>query len=307
MKQKEEELGFGTRTSGQKNRLINPDGSFNIDRKEKSAWTSLSFYHYLISISWLKFNLMVLSYYLFINFLFAIIYFSAGADGLNGLDSKTDSSHFWNAFFFSTQTITTIGYGKLSPANHIVNSIAAMEGLIGMLSFALITGILYGRFARPIARILFSKTALIAPFQDKTAFQFRIANKMRNSQIVDISARVIVAKYELENGKKIRKFRSLKLEIQNIIFFPMTWTVNHPIDEESPLWNMSKKDLEEQDCEFMILLSGFDDTFSQTVNKRFSYTYDEVVFNARFVSVFGLNDEGVTSQDLNKIDDYVLE
>ena len=127
---------------------------------------------------------------------------------------------------------------------------------------------------------------------------------MRNSQITDMNCRVTVAKLEIENGVEVRRFRPLTLELKNIIFFPMTWTINHPINEESPLWGMSHKDLEDADVEFLIMLSGFDDTFSQTVNVRHSFTYAELIFGAKFISVFGTNKEGQTTQDIRKISDY---
>ena len=122
--------------------------------------------------------------------------------------------------------------------------------------------------------------------------------------MVDMQARVIVAKYEVENGNKIRRFRDLKLELNTIIFFPMTWTINHPIDENSPLFGMSHNDFIETDAEFMIMISGFDDTFAQTLNSRFSYKYDEVIYGAKFISVFSTNENGQTSQDLKKLSDF---
>jgi len=305
-KTEDKELGFGTKTSGQKTRLINRDGSFNIHRIEQSKWNSTSIYHALISMRWIKFNSIVFSYFIIINLFFTSCYYFAGLDGLRGMEGTTEMDKLWEAFFFSTQTITTVGFGRLSPGSHSISIIAAIESLIGLLGFAIATGVIYGRFSRPKIQIIFSKKAIIAPFKNATAFQFRIANKMSNSQISDIEARVTVAKLEVENGIQVRRFRPLELELKKIIFFPMTWTINHPIDENSPLYGMTAKDLEQADTEFMILLSGFDDTFSQTVSSRFSYTYNEVVYGAKFMSVFGLNEQGQTTQDLNKISSYEI-
>jgi inward rectifier potassium channel len=305
-KEEEKELGFGSKTSAQKTRLIKQDGSFNIDRIEQSRWGSTSIYHALVTMPWMKFNIVVFIYFMAINLFFACCYYFTGMDGMRGIEGTTELDQFLEAFFFSTQTFSTVGFGRISPGSHAISSIAAIESLVGLLGFALATGLLYGRFSRPVARILFSKRAIIAPFKNQTAFQFRIANKMRNSQITDMHCRVTVAKLELENGIKIRRFRQLELELKEIIFFPMTWTINHPIDEDSPLYGMNAKDLEEADAEFLIMLSGFDDTFSQTVNSRFSYTYEEVVYGAKFISVFGQSKTGQTSQDLNKISSYEL-
>ena len=302
----DKELGFGSKTSVQKSRLINPDGSFNIHRVEQSRWNSTSIYHSLIKMKWFKFNFIILSYFIIVNLFFAACYYIAGIEGLRGIEGTTETDKFWEAFFFSTQTISTVGFGRLSPGSHSISIIASIESLIGLLGFAIATGVIYGRFAQPKASIIFSKKAIIAPFKNSTAFQFRIANKMRNSQINDIEARVTMAKLEMENGIPVRRFLPIELELKKIIFFPMTWTINHPIDENSPLYGMAAKDLEESDVEFMILLSGFDDTFSQTVSTRFSYTYNEIVCGAKFISVFGQNAEGRITQDLNKINDYEM-
>jgi len=298
------ELGFGTKGSSQKSRLINPDGSFNIKRIEPSKWHSTSIYHALILMSWRKFNLIVFAYFFGINLFFALCYYIAGVDGLKGIEGITAGDKFLEAFFFSTQTLSTVGFGRISPASNIISTIAAIESLIGLLGFALATGLLYGRFSRPQAHIIFSKNAIIAPFKDGTAFQFRIVNKMRNSQITDMEARIIVAKFEVENGVKIRRFRPMELELSTITFFPLSWTINHPITENSPIYGMDFKKLKEVNAEFLIMLNGFDDTFSQTVHRRFSYTVDEVICGAKFVSVFSENEKGETVQDINKISNY---
>jgi len=307
MKKKEEnELGFGSKTTGQKSRLINKDGSFNINRIEQSNWGSISVYHLLISMSWRKFNLIVFIYFVVINLFFAFLYYFSGMEGLKGWEAQTEIDKFLEAFFFSTQTLSTVGFGRISPGNNFASSIAAIESLVGLLGLALATGLLYGRFSRPVARLMFSKNAIIAPFKDEKAFQFRLANKMRNSQITDMTCRVTVALFETENGVKMRRFRPLELELKNIIFFPMTWTINHPINEDSPLWGMTLADMVEADVEFLVSLTGFDDTFSQTVNSRYSYTHEELIYGAKFISVFSTNSKGQTSQDLRKISDYEL-
>lgn len=302
-KKEESELGFGSKTSAQRSRLINHDGSFNIERIEKDGVSSISIYHSLVTMSWLKFNIIVVIYFITINLLFTCLYYFTGVEGLRGVEGTSEFDKFLGAFFFSTQTFSTVGFGSISPVTHTTSFIAAFESMIGVLGFALATGLLYGRFSRPKAKVLFSRHAVIAPFKAGKAFQFRIANKMRNSQLSDMECRVTLAKLENENGVMVRRFRPLELELKKIVFFPMTWTINHPIDENSPLWGMSAQDLIDSDAEFMILLNGFDDTFSQTVNTRFSYTYEEVIYGAKFISVFGQSKEGRVVQDLNKLSD----
>ncbi len=303
-KAENKELGFGTKTSTQKKRLINKNGSFNINRIEISRWSSLSVYHALVKMSWRKFNFFVFLYFVIINLFFASLYYLTGTEGLKGIEATTESDKFLEAFFFSTQTFSTVGFGRISPFGHISSTIAAIESIVGLLGFALATGLLYGRFSRPIARILFSKNAIIAPFKEGKAFQFRLANKIRNSQITDMSCSVTLAKFENEKGTLIRRFIPLDLEIKNIIFFPMTWTVNHIIDENSPLFGMTENELKDAEVEFMISLNGFDDTFSQTVTSRHSFTHEELVYGAKWISVFSQNENGQTSQDLNKISEF---
>ncbi|MDF2436138.1 MAG: ion transporter [Bacteroidota bacterium] len=301
---KENELGFGSKTSSQRSRLINKDGSFNVDRIELSSWSSTSMYHSLIRMRWAKFNAIVFVYFISINLLFACLYYFSDIEGLKGMEAVTERDKFLEAFFFSSQTLSTVGFGRLSPGSNMISTIATIESLVGLLGFALATGLLYARFSRPLARILYSKNAIIAPFRDGKAFQFRIANKMSNSQITEMNCRVTVAKLEEENGVLIRRFRPLELEIPNILFFPMTWTINHPIDENSPLFGMSSEDMAKADVEFLISLNGFDDTFSQNVSTRYSYTHEELVYGAKWISVFSTNEQGQTSQDLRKISDY---
>ncbi|MFY9309146.1 MAG: ion channel [Bacteroidia bacterium] len=303
-KTESKEIGFGSKTSQQRKRLINNDGSFNVHRTGQSMWNSTSIYHALITMKWLKFYTCITAYFILVNLVFTFFYCLAGIEGLRGVEGATTMDKFLEAFFFSTQTISTVGFGRLSPGSHLVSTIAALESLLGLLGFAVVTGLIYGRFSRPKARILFSEKALIAPFKNGTAFQFRIANRMRNSQMSDIEARVTVAKFEMENGVPIRRFRPLELEIKKIIFFPMAWTVNHPINENSPLYGMTQEDIKKSEAEFMILLNGFDDTFSQNVTARFSYTSDELIAGAKFVSIFGENKDGEITQDLSKISDY---
>ncbi|HXC04678.1 MAG TPA: ion channel [Bacteroidia bacterium] len=295
----EDELGFGTKVTERNTRFIHPDGSFNIHRKEVSRWDSLSVYHHLISMPWRKFNLTIILYFIVMNAIFASLYYLIGLENMHGSKSTTPLGQFFDGFYFSAQTLTTVGYGGLSPGNHLMNAVAAVEALFGVLGFALITGLLYGRFSRPTAKIMFSKSAIIAPFREGTAFQFRLANQLRNSQLIEVECKVNVSLLEEDNGKKVRKFRPMELEVKKINFFPMSWTINHIITDTSPLYGMSDKDLEEADAEFMILITGFDDTFSQTVNARYSYKYFETVYGARFTSVFSQDEQGRTIQDLN--------
>jgi inward rectifier potassium channel len=296
------DLGLGTKVSNQAQRMINRDGSFNVERRGLPFLQSLSVYHSLISTTWLKFNLLLVGTFLGINGFFAILYLVVGFEHLVGAVGVGLLIRFTEAFFFSTQTFTTVGYGRISPDGFSANMIATFESMTGWLYFAMAAGLFYGRFSRPHARIIFSKNAVIAPYRGGTAFEFRIANE-RNNQLIEVEAQVLLARREQSNGQSKRKFYPLTLERTQVTFFPLTWTVVHPIDESSPLLGVTQESLKESDAEFLILLKAFDDTFSQTVHSRSSYKHDEVVVGAKFDTIYGVDERGKTRIELHKIHD----
>jgi inward rectifier potassium channel len=299
------DLGFGSVvTRESRRRLLNQDGSFNVVREGLSPLNSLSLYHTLLTTTWPRFlGLTVLSY-LLTNALFALGYMACGPDALGGLRSDTPQGRFVEEFFFSIQTFATIGYGVVYPRSLAANLLMTVESLVGLLGFALATGILFARFARPTARILFSRRALIAPYQGITAFEFRIANA-RSSQLIDVAVRVQLTRLR-PDGR--RDFIPLVLERSQVVFFPLSWTIVHPIDETSPLWGLTEHDFLEQDVEFLILLTGTDETFAQVVHTRSSYKAEEVVWGARFVNLFNPpTPDGVLSIDIGRLHDYEPE
>lgn len=291
------DLGLGNKIFDKKNRVINRDGSFNLKRKGLPFFESFSIYHWLISMSWFKFCSLILAAYLLVNIFFATLYFIGGDANFEGIQTNNNFDRFLNEFFFSTQTFTTVGYGRINPVGVYSNIISSIESLSGLLSLALATGLLYGRFVRPVAKIIYSDNALIAPYKDITGFQFRIANKRSDHQMVDTEVDVLLSRVEND----ALKFYNLKLEYKKISMFTATWTVNHPIDEESPLYGLTEEDLKEMDSEFFVLLKGFDDTFAQQVHSRSSYKYNEIVWGAKFVSVYGKSDDGETTIELDRI------
>ncbi|HMS35168.1 MAG TPA: ion channel [Ignavibacteria bacterium] len=291
------DLGLGSKIFDKKNRVINRDGSFNLKRKGLPFFESFSIYHWLISMSWFKFCSLILAAYLLVNIFFATLYFIGGDANFEGIQTNNSFDRFLNEFFFSTQTFTTVGYGRINPVGVYSNIISSIESLSGLLSLALATGLLYGRFVRPVAKIIYSDNALIAPYKDITGFQFRIANKRSDHQMVDTEVDVLLSRVEND----ALKFYNLKLEYKKISMFTATWTVNHPIDEESPLYGLTEEDLKEMDSEFFVLLKGFDDTFAQQVHSRSSYKYNEIVWGAKFVSVYGKSDDGETTIELDRI------
>jgi inward rectifier potassium channel len=298
-----DDLGFSSKYESKTQRLVNRDGSFNVDRKGLSFSESFNLYHWLISIHWFKFIVFVSASFLLVNIIFATLYYVDGIENLGIPENVKNINAYWEAFFFSTQTLTTVGYGRISPLSTTANIIASIESLLGLLVFAIATGLLYGRFSKPFAKIIYSKYALIAPFRDMTGFMFRTANKHK-SQIIEAEVQVVFSRMEDVNGAEVRKFYNIKLEYSKINFFSSVWTVNHPINEFSPLYGMTEEDMHNSEGEFLILLKGFDDTFAQTVHSRFSFRHDEIIWGAKFRNIYITDDDGKVSVALDKISDF---
>lgn len=293
------DLGFGSVvTRESRARLLNRDGSFNVKRRGLPFWQSRSAYHVLLTMSWPRFLALVMAGYLLTNALFAIAYMATGTSGLSG-DAAT---RFSSSFFFSVHTLGTIGYGNVSPENFAANVLVTIEAFVGLLGVALVAGIMFARFARPVADIVFSKFAVVGPYRDATAFMFRIANRKSN-ELVELQAKLLLTRRR-EAKDPGRSFVQLRLERDRVSFFPLTWTIVHPIDESSPLYGVDADELRRSDAEFLILLTGFDETFSQNVHARSSYKWGEIVFDARFKNLFEPPDEnGVLSVNIREIDE----
>lgn len=281
-KKGEAELGFGTKNYDKAVRFFNRDGSVNVRRRSSGNHVGFDIYHWLISITWTHFIILVFASYIAVNTLFACIYFLLGTAKFGGLESVGDSSNFTNLFFFSAQTLTTVGYGHVYPIHPSTNTVSAIESMLGLMGFALVTGLLYGRFSKPKADIEYSNNAVIAPFQDVTGFMFRIANKKQN-ELLEIECEIGFA-YNNPETKK-RAFYFLELERGRINFLPLSWTIVHPIDEKSPLYGLTEEAFRKGDGEFVILVKAINDTYFQTVYSRMSYKAEEIVWNAKFIPV----------------------
>ncbi len=267
---------------GKRVRMINPDGSTNVLKRGRGWFRPYDMYHRLILMPWTHFVGGVMVVYMLVNLLFSMAYMMVGMDSLAGVTGTTFLAQFMDAFFFSAQTVTTLGYGRIAPVGAMASSIAAIESMLGLLGFALATGLLYGRFSRPNARIKFSDHAIVAPYEGQSAFMFRMANE-RSSELIEAEVQVMISYIDLQAGK--RDFEILKLEINKINIFAMSWTVVHHIDDESMLWGKGVDFLEAVDAEFIILVKAFDDSFGTTVYQRRSYKFWEVEFGKKFVPI----------------------
>ena len=300
-KEKERELGFGTSSASQ--RIMNKDGRSNVERRGVHVLNPINLYHFIITIPWWKFNLIVVSYYLCANLVFASMYYYFGIDQLSGMIAQSNWEKYTEAFFFSAQTLTTVGYGRINPTGNTANIIAAIESLTGLLGFALATGLLYGRFSRPTAKLLFSRNAVMAPFREGTAFMFRLANARFNS-LIEIEAQLMLGYDEQVNDKTLRRFQQLKLDLPKINFLALSWTVVHPVDEDSPLKGLSAEDLKQMNAEFVVMMKAVDDTYAQTVHTRTSYLAQEIIWNAKFTYIIEQNMAGKQHIDINRIHEF---
>ena len=291
--------GLGEKYFKHTKRIINKDGSFNIKRIG-GGLSSVNTFHYLINISWTKFLLIVFAGFISVNLFFAILYQLAGIDNLVNASAQDGIQSFLNTFFFSVQTFATVGYGGMHPTGIVSNIIASLESMTGILSFALATGLLYGRFSKPSAKIIFSDKAIITPFKDGKALMFRVANA-RPNVMMEMEANAMMTYLDKSNNQFTRKYYPLKLEIKFINFFPLPWTIVHPINEDSPLYEKTKNDLKVFEAELLVMIKGFDDSFSQTVITRNSYKYDEIEWDAKFIRAFSTDESGETIVDLEKL------
>ncbi|HEY0513058.1 MAG TPA: ion channel [Thermoanaerobaculia bacterium] len=295
------DLGFGAVVAREsRKRFLNKDGSFNVVREGLSFFRSLSPYHYMLTTTWPRFLGLVVLFFLVTNAVFGAAYFACGPGEIAGSRAVSLPAQYLEDFFFSVQTFATIGYGGMYPAGLAANVLVTLESLVSLLGFALATGILFSRFSRPTAQILFSERAIIAPYKEISAFEFRVANIRRN-ELIQVEARVMLTRLK-RDGSGNREFLPMALERDKVVFFPLAWTIVHPIDEASPLWGATPEGLNECDAEFLVLFSGIDETFSQTVHTRSSYKPHEVVWGARFTNLFNPpKPDGVLSIDIGRL------
>jgi inward rectifier potassium channel len=302
-----QDTGFGVQASQLGERFVRKDGSFNLHKQGWPLWKRISLYSYILKLSWLQFLGAIILFYFIVNVLFTFLYCYAGFDQLTGLLSTTKWGRIKEVFFFSTQTFTTVGYGRINPIHQSTDIIASIQAMTGWLFFALVTGLLYGRFTQPKAYLAFSEKALVSPYKGGWGLMFRMVPYKENHYLTDARVVVNVAFMVVEEDKPVYKFYELKLERSRVDALSTNWTVVHPIDTDSPIVNFGKEDMDASDLELYVQVTGFDHIFSNTVLQRTSYTFPEIVWNAKFSPMYRESTNGqITIIELDKLNSYNL-
>ncbi len=297
--------GFGASSENSSGRFFNrKTGGANIVRRGIGLLDRHSWYHTMLALPQWKFWLFLMLMFIMINLLFAAIYFFIGVEHLGGLITKTPVENFVEAFFFSCQTFTTVGYGRINPEGFLVSSIAAFQAFLGLLSFALATGLLYGRFSRPQSFLRYSYNAIIAPYKNGIALMLRMA-PYKNNRLSDGEVKLTVAMQQEENGKMTNKFYPLTVEISKINSLNLSWTIVHAIVENSPFYNLNHQDLKNAKAEVLVFFKAFDEVFSNTVISRMSYIAEEIVWGAKYIIMYHPSKKGgSTVLELDRINDF---
>ncbi|MGB0391685.1 MAG: ion channel [Salibacteraceae bacterium] len=298
--------GFSSIPENSGNRLVNKNGLVNIKRTGLSFSQTFSIFHWLINMSWTQFFTFTFVGYILVNIAFGILYVAFGIEGLSGNHPEKLMGQFLDAFYFSSQTLTTLGYGAVSPVAPAHNILATLESFLGLLSFATTSGLLYGRFSKPQAKMLFTKNALISPYKTgERGLMVRLVNK-NDDQLINVNASLTLSWLDDVEGTRTRRFKKLDLEISHIDMLASSWTVVHPISENSPFIGWNKDTLSDLKIEMILQVDAYDQTYSQQIHTRTSYRYDEFIWGAKFRSVLGSNEDGQSILKLDEFDDYDL-
>jgi inward rectifier potassium channel len=301
----DESTGYGTNGTMYGGRLMKKDGQPNIEKNNIGFFERLSWYHTMIKMARWKFLGLIFVFFLAVNLVFAIIYYSVGVEHLGGMQAETVLQKFTEAYFFSAQTFTTVGYGRINPTGYLMSFIAAFEAFSGLLFFAIATGLFYARFSRPKAFLKFSHNAVIAPFREGIALMCRMV-PFKNNYLTDAEVQLTLAMIIEENGTLVNRFYPLELQISKINALTLSWTLVHPINDQSPMYNLSQEDLKNYKAEVLVFVKAFDDTFSNTVVARTSYHIGEVLFGAKFVPMYNRSQNGTsTIMEMDKLNEMV--
>lgn len=299
------DTGFGSNAGNYGGRFVNKDGSFNVKKEGLPFWDRFSMFHTMLDLSLWKFITIIVLVFIVINLFFTAAFYMVGISEFTGMITKNNWYIFRELYFFSTETFSTVGYGRVNPVGGLANFVAAADALSGSLFFALVTGLMYGRFSKPKAHIRFSRHALISPYKDISGLMFRFVTTKDRHTLTDVEVRVNMSLLVQENGASVYKFYSLPLERTRVDNLPMNFTVVHPVNEESPILGLSYEDMKLADLELYVYIKGYDDAYSNQVLQRTSYTFEEIIFDAKFVQMYRESEDGMTTiVELHKLNEY---
>ncbi|MCB0792845.1 MAG: hypothetical protein H6595_10945 [Flavobacteriales bacterium] len=301
--QRTEDPGIGLSFERPVDRLLGADGNFRVERIG-GINTARQIFLFLTSLNNRRFVGLVLATYAVVILVFAGLYMLIGVDQLQGAELVSIGERWRSALGFSVQTLTTVGYGNIAPMGSGAWVLAAIESMMGILGLGLVSAITYARIARPNARLLFSERGLIAPFREGWSFQVRLAN-LRSTLMMDVKARMMLVLADVDGQGERLDYYALPLQLKEITFMPLTWTLVHPIDGESPLAGISEQELRERRAEVIVIVQGMDEAYGQNVHSRRSYRWDEIVWGARFERAFRPSDDGGMRLELHKVHHHV--
>lgn len=298
--------GIGTKFDKNVRRIINADGSYNVVRRGAPRGFRDVFKYLVDDVSWTKFFLILFSAYILLNLFFTCIYLLVGFENIAGID-PAEGPVFMQAFFFSIQTFTTVGYGTLAPLGVATQSVAAIEAFSGFLSFSLATGLLYGRFSRPTSKLAYADHFVYSKYEDGYSFKFKVTN-IRDVVLQDVEAKAICMFNDFnEQGEMSRKFFKLPLTLPHIEIMALTWTLVHKIDEDSPFWQKSPEEIQKMQPEFLILINGYDEIYSERIRSRKSYIVQDIIWNKNFATIFQSRPDGAVEMDVRDLNEVVDE
>lgn len=292
--------GLGTTYQKSVKRILNEDGSYNIKRVGAIRMLK-DFYKYLVDLNSWWFGVFLVGSFLVANLFFAGIYCWIGTEHLHGINPH--QNNFIAAYYFSAQTFTTVGYGAIAPRGNLTSFVAAMEAFVGLIAFAIATGLIYGRFSRPSTKIAFSHNVIITPHKDQMALMFKIVNQ-RNSVLLNTKVHVLLSLVGEDSHNMVtRKYYNIPLEVNFVRYFPLTWTLVHVIDEESPLYDLNLSEIKEKLAELLIVIEAFDETYSQTVVRKHSYAEHQWASGVKFKKNFSADENGTIILNIHEISD----
>ena len=284
-------------------RMIKSDAALRVRPLGRLLIRTPDVYHQLLRASWWRLTLYFLITFFLFNCVFAGLFLLDRA-GFTQPNPPIAAPEFWRLFFFSIETVATVGYGNMVPVSLYANILVAIEISLGILFFALVTGIMFARFSRPTARMVFSTIAVVTPIDGVPTLMFRAANQ-RHNLIFEASAHVSLISDEIVEGGRMRRFRDLKLARERNPIFTLTWTIMHPIDEASPLHQWLGREAEADGFEIIVVLSGTDERSGQNIHGRWAYTADDIRWGVRFADILGQGEDGVRTIDYGRFDEVI--